>query len=483
MSDDYTQACREHVRRRLGTDFESKASADLCTALAAPEITARAEKAGATPPGAALVIELETPARPASSLADAVKRMRGSAPWIEALDRTRAALREVADEDLERGAGMLVHPAGVLREVYIRDTRERCFRAMGPFRDHLQRRETATSANGLLPTQVCWLNQTIRTSVPAAVVAEMAADGLISRIDVPRRLMREIGATGTVVGAVGHRESRHHGGRGVVVAVIDSEVAHRHPAFQDRVIQKKNFTSEPWGTPDRHGTAVAGIIAARGDLSGMAPEAVIYNYKVLGSTDARDADDFDLAHAIQRALEDGVRIANVSLGTRAVTNGASREVRACNNAWAKGMAIVKSAGNNGPHEGTITCPGDAEGIIVVGATGRTGKGVQRYSSRGPTANGLARPHLVAPGGTEERGIDSCQVNGEPFGDCGRGTTLAAPHVSGLLALLLEENPGLLPDEQRDLLIRICTPLSGNENVQGRGLVSLANLPPAPPPVV
>ena len=476
MNDAHTQSYREQVLNRLGKDFASKASDDLCTALAQSSLELATDGLRSAAPGATLIIELQAPAEPGLELADAVKRMRGTAPWADALDSTRATLREGAGEELERTAGMLVNPTGVLREVYIRETRERCFRAMAPLRDHLQRNETAAATAGILPTQVCWLNQIIRTSVAPQVIAEMAADGLIRRIDVPRRLVREIGATGAVVGAVVHRDTTHRGGEGVVVAVIDSEVAHRHPAFQDRVVQKKNFTAEPWGTPDHHGTAVAGIIAARGDkLVGMAPDAVIYNYKVLGSTEARDADDFDLAHAIQRALEDGVRIANVSLGTRAVTNGASREVRACNHAWAKGMAIVKSAGNNGPGEGTITCPGDAEGVIVVGATGRTGKGVQRYSSRGRTANGLARPHLVAPGGTEQRGIDSCLVDGT-FGDCGRGTTLAAPHVSGLLALLLEADPGLMPDEQRDLLTRMCTQLSGNENLQGKGLVSLANLP-------
>ena len=48
----------------------------------------------------------------------------------------------------------------------------------------------------------------------------------------------------------------------MTVAVIDSEAALTHPALRDRVIHRRNYTREPWGTPDSHGTAVAGIIGA-----------------------------------------------------------------------------------------------------------------------------------------------------------------------------------------------------------------------------
>lgn len=113
--------------------------------------------------------------------------------------------------------------------------------------------------------------------------------------------------------------------------------------------------------------------------------------------------------------------------------------------------------------------------MVVGATDQAGTAVQAYSSRGPTPGGEERPHLVAPGGTISQGIDSCLVGGG-FGDCGHGTSYAAPHVSGLLALILEGDPDLTPDKQRDLLLSACVAFDPNDaNTHGAGLLSLANL--------
>jgi serine protease AprX len=138
----------------------------------------------------------------------------------------------------------------------------------------------------------------------------------------------------------------------------------------------------------------------------------------------------------------------------------SREVRAADAAWSLGLTIVKSAGNRGPGVSTLTTPADADGVVVVGATDREGKAVQDYSSRGPIPGGMERPHLVAPGGISGgRGIDSCLVGGG-FGDCGAGTSFAAPHVTGLLALILEGEPDLTPNQQRKRLLSVCTPLDG-----------------------
>ena len=182
------------------------------------------------------------------------------------------------------------------------------------------------------------------------------------------------------------------------------------------------------------------------------------------------ADDFQGALAIQQALEDGVRVVNCSWGTGPASDGTSREARACNTAWSFGLVIVKSAGNSGPGVSTLTGPADAEGVIVVGATDRPGAVVQDYSSRGPTAGGQARPHVVAPGGTSEAGIVSALVGGG-IGDAGAGTSFAAPHVTGLAALLVGREPQLTPPRVRDRIVASCTALDGvDQNTQGAGLV-------------
>jgi serine protease AprX len=255
------------------------------------------------------------------------------------------------------------------------------------------------------------------------------------------------------------------------VAVIDGEVALTHPALKGRVVHKFNFSNEPWGNPDAHGTAVAGIIASNDStFPGMCTEATIYNYKIFPK-----GNDFFGSLAIQHALTDGAHIANCSWGAGAAGDGTSREARACDEAWKVGLTVVKSAGNGGADAQTCTTPADADGVIVVGATEREGHSVQDYSSRGP-AGTKVRPHLIAPGGINGgTGITSC-LTGGGFGDTGAGTSYAAPHVSGILALLLERDSSLTPNKLRDTLLSLSAALPGlDDNTQGHGLVSLAGV--------
>jgi serine protease AprX len=110
-------------------------------------------------------------------------------------------------------------------------------------------------------------------------------------------------------------------------------------------------------------------------------------------------------------------------------------------------------------------------VIAVGATDRLGGEIASYSSRGPTADGRHRPHLVAPGGTFDEGLFSATDHGG-FADVGAGTSYAAPHIAGLVALLLEQDPELMPDQQRERLLAACAALDGvDEDSQGAGLVS------------
>ena len=166
-----------------------------------------------------------------------------------------------------------------------------------------------------------------------------------------------------------------------------------------------------------------------------------------------------------------VRILRIALGAGPAGDGTSREARACNRGWELGLVVVKSAGNAGPGSSSLTTPADAEGVIVVGATDRKGKAVQGYSSRGP-AGTRERPHLVAPGGSDSSGIETSRPGGG-FGSAGAGTSFAAPQISGLAALLLDEDPNLLPDAVRTALIAKCKRFpTGDGNLQGAGLIKV-----------
>lgn len=307
------------------------------------------------------------------------------------------------------------------------------------------------------------------------------ADDNIDQIDVPHMIELEMITTVQTVAAPAYRKRKNVTGKGVIVAVIDGEVALDHPAFGGRVIQKQNYCSELWGNPHFHGTAVAGIIAANdpaGAFAGIAPGATIYNYKVAATNPAfNNSDDFGGARALQQALDDGADIANCSWGPRAVGNTLSREAIACNTAWSLGMSIVKSAGNNGLSTGQLTTPGEADGVIVVGATGPDGLSVQDYSSHGPAPGGKMRPHLVAPGGVRKVGL-KCLLRDGGFdtNSSVAGTSFAAPHVAGMLALLLEAQPNMTPDAQRDMLLAACRKLKPNDpNFAGAGLAMMAGI--------
>ena len=159
-------------------------------------------------------------------------------------------------------------------------------------------------------------------------------------------------------------------GEGIKIAVIDTGVDHLHPDLfgfgpGGKIVGGYNFVDESKMPVDTngHGTEVSGIIASDGQLSGIAPKASIFAYKV--SDDGENVSSDLIIKAVNKAIEDDVDIINISLGVNR-TNSKIDDV--VSKATQNGILVVAAAGNDGPGLETIGSPGQSSDAITVGAT-------------------------------------------------------------------------------------------------------------------
>ncbi len=303
-------------------------------------------------------------------------------------------------------------------------------------------------------------------------IRAIAKKSNVERIEADKVLALELDQSVKTVGVFDARSKGLVGtGKGVIVAVLDGEVDFNHPDLKERVFRKRNYTSEDWGNPSEHGTHVAGIIAGNGSkYKGMAPEAIIWCYKIIPSGNSESEEGFKGADAIEDAVKDGAKVINCSWGVQsAPLDGTSIWAKTAERATKLDVVLVKSAGNRGPDAGTITSPADANGdVIVVGASNQEGTEVTEFSSRGPTTDNRPKPDILAPGYQI--------VSAKPGGTYRKmsGTSMASPHIAGIAALMLERKPQLKPWQIKKLLLDCAKSLESttDPNVQGKGLVDV-----------
>lgn len=276
-----------------------------------------------------------------------------------------------------------------------------------------------------------------------------------------------------------------HTGQGVVVAVLDTGVNATHPDLAGSYRGGSNSWFDPYGqfaTPiDQigHGTSVAGVIVggdAGGTAVGVAPGAQWIAAKLY---DDRGQATLSAIHqAFQWALDpdgdpttdDGADVVNGSwviggIGCNLTFEPDLQILRAA------GVVPVFAAGNYGPGVGSSASPANNPSALAVGAVDDT-LGIAGISSRGPSACGepsTVFPELVAPG----VGIRSTDRTGS--WNLSTGTSIAAPHVTGALALLLSAEPGLSDTAQIDALLNGATDLGdpGPDDTFGHGLLDVA----------
>jgi serine protease AprX len=286
-------------------------------------------------------------------------------------------------------------------------------------------------------------------------------------------------------------------GQGVTVAVIDTGIDDL-PDFAGRLIGGVDLSggNDPFQDDYGHGTFVAGLIAgdgasSSGQYEGEAPGADLVSIKVAGANGVTDLGTLilGLQWAVDNRLTYNIRVLNMSLGFQpfesTVINPLDQAVQA---AWNSGIAVVASAGNAGPSDGTILSPGDDPLVITVGSLDDMAQPVvandemTNFSSVGPTSpDGWVKPDLVtsgrsvvslaAPGSTIYDENPSARIGSGNF--VGSGTSFSTAITSGAAALILAANPSLTPDQVKARLLGTTSPGPvGNPFVDGHGALNV-----------
>lgn len=298
----------------------------------------------------------------------------------------------------------------------------------------------------------------------------------------------------------------------IVVAVLDSGIDWQHPELINNIwvnpkeIPDNNkdddgngFVDDIHGwdfydndndslegtTIDFHGTSVAGIIANAADnvgLTGVAPKVKIMDVRAFDPTGRARIDT--IVKALDYAVNNGARIVNMSFGGLGCFELPGQLRQAVERALDRGTILVAAAGNFGEaFPNCVSYPAAYPGVIAVGATGTDGN-VTSYSQGG------SKLDVVAPGGdiSYEKFLElaaklenfeqflpllkTAILTPYPFGGYGPffGTSAAAPHVSGVLALILSVNPKLSANEAAFILRTTATSRSPRSRY-GYGVVN------------
>jgi serine protease AprX len=353
-----------------------------------------------------------------------------------------------------------------------------------------------------------WIVNGLAVTVPAYAIKQLAAHPSIARIDAdtfvqqgrsqrtpaPRSLpgerpaaqadLSEAGPEDGFTAAARHAQpgwnlqaihapelwSQGHTGRGVVVATMDTGADVAHPALRAKWRGGANSWFDPHGEEAApydatgHGTQALGVITG-GAALGVAPDARWISVRLYNAAGRSRLSD--IHRAFQWLMDpdgnpdsaDAPDVVNASWALTGRGAGAcilefSDDIRALRSA---GIAVVFAAGNDGPAPGTSSSPGNNPGALAVGALDRH-LDLARQTSRGPSAcDGELFPKLVAPG-VNVRTTDLSH-GGVPSTTLVSGSSMAAPHAAGVLALLAGAFPAASVSDLESALLRSAHPLT------------------------
>lgn len=258
-------------------------------------------------------------------------------------------------------------------------------------------------------------------------------------------------------------------GEGVTIAIVDSGVQLDHPDLRDKIVTGYDFADDDDEPSDEigHGTHVAGIAAATTDngigMAGVAPASKIMPIRVplFGSAGSATIADslLSLEEAVRFAVQNGAKVINLSLGEDDPLGpeGFDRLSAACLDAYNSGSLCVAAAGNSGAGKPSGYSH-DFSGIVV--AANDRNREIAGFSQKADTKWSVTAPGVSVHSTWLESGYRMNQ-----------GTSMAAPHVSGVAALLFAM--GMNIQQVIDRIIATAVPLNDGGGTSGAGLVNAA----------
>ncbi|WP_088049911.1 S8 family peptidase [Virgibacillus dakarensis] len=306
----------------------------------------------------------------------------------------------------------------------------------------------------------------------------------IDRIFYDRQVTALLDIATEQIGAINVQEQSGFTGKDVGIAIIDTGIfphddltkqANRIVAFKDFINDNKEAYDD-----NGHGTHCAGDAAgdgyqSDGKYTGPAPEASLIGVKVLDQNGSGRLSTIikGISWCIQHKEDYNIRVISLSLGAEAYESYRDDPLaQAAQEAWHQGIVVCAAAGNDGPKPMTISTPAIDPFIITVGSAvdqnteSRSDDEIADYSSRGPTIDSLIKPDIYAPGTdiisllapdselekqVPEQIIDDYYLQLS-------GTSMATPICAGVVALMLEANPALSPNDVKSILQTTAPPM-------------------------
>lgn len=297
----------------------------------------------------------------------------------------------------------------------------------------------------------------VESDLPIKIICFQPSFFFGRRTTAPQQIKQEIGWGVKRIGAEPFLdvETKNR----VRVGIMDTGIHLQHPDLKENIKGGINITGNPsdYSDDNGHGTHVAGIVGALNNdigIVGVMPKVDLYAVKVFNS--AGEGSLSDIIRGLQWCINNKIKLVNMSFGS-ATDNTTFREV--FQNAEKAGVIMVVAAGNDG-NEHKMQFPAKYPETIAVASLNESNN-ISSFSSYGPEVD------IIAPG---EDILSTWNDGGYKKMN---GTSMAAPHVTGAIAQMLNNWGDLTPAQVRQLLKITTRRLPLRSEQQGAGLIDVS----------